>query len=890
MMFTASQIGHALGRKRQSIQRVLSRVAPSAQAIVNGNPAAAWHFAALPAALQSELAAVAKRRGFGQGLEAVNEMFTAAPAPWQPRVPIAQASPAAVDRAVKLRAVLEPFLRAQKLETRSQAEIEAAGAAAYQKQFGHAITGRWFRALFGRTIQRDNSLEDWTRLELYLEETPATTPCPVTSDYATHSLHEAALGDTLRTLDDPARPTARDRHFLFDAAFRHLESNRLQSPAGAPAFRRTLIDWLYKAAPALANTRAALAQTFNLKLRAWTDAGGIVDAIKDRRPLASGNFRKQDFSADEKLIRDTAILHGGNESLAYRKLRQAGQLSEAFVSHYIFDARRNKSYLSRSIREEITPGVEMCGPLHRGPWLAKMRGPYIPRDWSAVFPADWFSGDDVTWNNYFYFYDEAGQLHIERGECLVLHDLRTGYLLDFVLVAGKYNSRHIRKLILKVQDLHGLPHCGFYFERGVWKARIVTDIAAKESNQWRETESGLATYGLQVRHATTPRAKTIEGLFRILQERQRNEPGFVGFNERTQEVERMQDFLARARRGKANPAEKLLSMEQWVERLNQIFADFNNDPQNGKMLAGQSPAEAWQAGLDKKPLRQLPETSRYLLATHCKKIRVHQYGIVLTIGKNKRLFCNDQTGPLIGRDVLAFYNLECPDLLTVSDLKRQNYFTVKAISLPALSATKEQFHAVNAQIAGHTKAAREIYGSIQHPRIVTISRDTAASPATAELGEFHNLETARFQHEQAADARTLRKIQIAAAGRALPVSGNIRNPGRVLSGIEMENAWRKEQTAAEIEPTEIPAPDSADADSGAKTYFLKTAPSQAPTVGQYWSLWAQVEKASPGISRHALTQKALGCRPMPKDMTPAQLAKMLSVFSAVLRDSQKATV
>jgi hypothetical protein len=368
-----------------------------------------------------------------------------------------------------------------------------------------------------------------------------------------------------------------------------------------------------------------------------------------------------------------------------------------------------------------------------------MRGPYIPRDWTSVRPGDWFSGDDVTWNNYFWFKDETGRLHIERGECLLLHDLRTGYILDYVLIAGKYNSRHIRSLILAVHDKHGLPHSGFYFERGVWKARIVTDLAARDSHHWRETESGLANFNLQVRHATTPRAKTIEGLIRILQERQRNEPGFVGFNERTQEVERMQDFLARARADKVHPGEKLLHMDEWCARLDQIFADFNADVQNGKMLRGQSPEEAWQAGLDAKPLRKLPDDCRYLLATHRKTVTVRQEGIVLTIGQNKMLFCNEQTGPLIGRKVFVYYNLECPDLLTVSDLNRQNYFTVKAISLPALSATKEQFSDVHSRIAGHQKAARAIYGRIQHPKIVTITRDsdTVTVPDIAALGEFH---------------------------------------------------------------------------------------------------------------------------------------------------------
>jgi len=596
------------------------------------------------------------------------------------------------------------------------------------------------------------------------------------------------LSDTLAQFENREHPTAADRADLWHNTFEHYENLLAENPdhPAQRAIKNSLLDWLFNAVPSIAKTAKSLRRCFEKKLIAWHAGGCTIDAIEDRRRLDSGNFRKQDFTEDHQKIRDTAILHGGSVSLAHRKLRETGQLSAEFVNHYHFDPRQNKSYVPPAVREAITPEVKMCGPIHRGPWQARMAGPYIPRDWSDIQPGQWFSGDDVTWNNYFYFYDEDGQVHIERGECLVLHDLRTGYVLDYVLIAGKYNSRHIRRLILQVHDRHGLPHAGFYFERGVWKARIIEDLDSRQNFPWRETERGLATYNLQVRHATTPRAKPIEGLFRILQERQSNEPGFVGFNERTDDVERMQDYLARARRGTAKPEDKLLSMEQWTQRLDVIFAEFNHDPQNGKMLDGASPAEAWQAGLDRRPLRKLPDDARYLLATHCQQATVRQQGIVLTIGGNKMLYCDEQTGQLIGRQVLTYYNLDCPDLLTVSDLNRQNYFTVKAISLPALSATKEQFETVHAQIGGHRKAAKTIYGNIQHPTIASIARDASASEPAKELGRFVNQEAETFQAEQSATTRKLRKIQLTAAAAGIAIPGRIKNPERVMQGLELE--------------------------------------------------------------------------------------------------------
>ena len=74
-------------------------------------------------------------------------------------------------------------------------------------------------------------------------------------------------------------------------------------------------------------------------------------------------------------------------------------------------------------------------------------------------------------------------------------------------------------------------------------------------------------------------------------------------------------------------------MEEWGARLDATFEEFNADAQNGKMLAGDSPFEAWRAGVENSPLRKLPDNARYLLASHCKRVTVRQHGITLAIGR-----------------------------------------------------------------------------------------------------------------------------------------------------------------------------------------------------------------------------------------------------------------
>ena len=82
-------------------------------------------------------------------------------------------------------------------------------------------------------------------------------------------------------------------------------------------------------------------------------------------------------------------------------------------------------------------------------------------------------------------------------------DLRSGYVLNFIFIARKYCSSHIRSLILGVHDKVGLPDVGFYFENGVWKARKIVGVESDLHADWKVTETGLSgePLNLRFRHA-----------------------------------------------------------------------------------------------------------------------------------------------------------------------------------------------------------------------------------------------------------------------------------------------------------------------------------------------------------------------------------------------------
>jgi len=203
-----------------------------------------------------------------------------------------------------------------------------------------------------------------------------------------------------------------------------------------------------------------------------------------------------------------------------------------------------------------------------------------------------------------------------------------------------------------------------------------------------------------------------------------------------------------------------------------------------------------------------------------------------------------------------------------------------------MSASKEQFAVAHAAISGHRRHAKTIYDNIARPSTVTITRDNSVSEETKELGRFHNAATEDFKAEQTATNRTLRQIQLAAATRGITVPDNIRNPDMFIAGMELEQEGKAE-SAGRVETSDASL-------DRKKDYVLTGPPAAAPSVSQYWILWARLEKLKPGANqnrlRHALTQKALGCHPQPGQMTPEQLRKMIDVFSAMIRDSTLVTL
>ena len=312
--------------------------------------------------------------------------------------------------------------------------------------------------------------------------------------------------------------------------------------------------------------------------------------------------------------------------------------------------------------------MKMLRDHHHGPRAAKLNGAYINRDPSTFKAGDWFQADDCTLPNYYYTESDEG-FALVRGQFLAMCDVRTTFILGYVLIPQRnYTAHHIRNLTTVVADRYGLPRCGFYYENGMWRnARLLH--GRRDEINWHATEMGLRGLGLQFRHARLPRGKVIERVFGLLQNHLESEPGYAGRDERHDRFERVQEQISLVRRGKAEPADFFLSESEYLQRLDVIVERYNNERQEGKYCPGLSPREAFEKFHGDEPRVRLTDSSRHLLASHKMRVRSGRNGISFRFGKEQFTYKSYETGRMRGEELIAWFNVENPSTIAVTNLE-----------------------------------------------------------------------------------------------------------------------------------------------------------------------------------------------------------------------------
>lgn len=801
LLVTAGNLAAKLGITRQAVHKQLAGIPPSTTARFKGQTAAAWALVSLPAGLRHRIAVARQQRGFRTDAE----FLTSDVEPWQPPRPFNDLPADARAEAAQWREILTPLLAQQ--HTLAAADFLAQGLTLARQILGRTISDDTLRRRFDLAVARDRGFAQWTRLDLYVAEAAYEAPqCATAAASAPAVIVPPSslwpdLPDRLADMESKLNPTAEDRFNLLDAAFRQLESlmDANQGNLRESKLKGRLGELLLQAVPALSKNLPALQRTFDRELTFWRTHGRSVDAMLARRDKCGRKAAKLCPNC-RVMVKGAAVDLDGNLAQAWRRLmlppkfggiRAGGKgLCDMCAALWHYNVRRNKSYVPASVRADIGPEIKVALNDRHGRKAAKLASPYTKRDPQDIGPGDFYEADDVTWNHTWYLWDKdaSGRPYVGRGECLALADRRAHYIVAYILIAGavdedgkqiaaRYNATHIRKLILRGNDSLGIPHRGFILENGVWGARLIDGEPQRnwEFNPWRKTEHGLRDprLGLSiedaVRHAEAgnPRTKVIERIFRTIQERMRPQAAFVGFNERMDRREKMQDFLRRVRAGNEDPANELMSMAQFSRLLDDELMSYAREPQNGDWLPGVSPLEAWQNGIGGKPgimdrpLRKLEDSDRAWLASHRRVAHVTGQGIRLRTGGKVRVFWGDSLIPYQHRDIQVALNLEEPELLHCLP-KDGKFFTLHERVLPSSTATREQLAETGAARRRWIKAGKVAFDNLPHPLRTSITRDTT-DPAIRAEGDYINAATAAHREAQRQERRQAQRIEKAAA-------------------------------------------------------------------------------------------------------------------------------
>lgn len=672
--FTAAEIAAALGTKRQAVQWRLREVRPAGMRIVAGNESAAWTVEQLPGMIRKKLVKTALQ----QHCRTIDALLSMPRKQWQPAIPKDKISDADIQIATKLRDALKPWLIQKHNLNLSAAEIESSGVEDYRRFFGNRITRRYWRELFRRTIRRDNGAEEWSRLEIYLPDRLKQKNAPAAVVARAMAKDFAEIESYIAACANPHAPNKMERAGVWTLALEKFKSlvnaGRLEKSAA-----RRVRQFLFTRAPFLAASRGAVLIAFNRKLAKLKNSTCTANTLRDGREDNGASFELPEADRDS-LIHRAVFYYRGDIAPAWRDLLRNG-FSQEVVERYAGRAQK-KSHVPASIMDSIAPEVEILTVMHRGPRAFDAIKGHVTRSYEGISSLQCISGDDFTLNTYFYIPDGNGWFNLTRGQVILFIDFRSLRILGWALEPHKsYSSLTIRSLCTHVFGEFGVPEV-LYFERGLWKSATLLK-GKTDPFDFTEISQGLREFGIEFKHAIRPRTKAVERVGGMFQDITEAEPGYCGRDERRDAPESLRKQMAEVQARKVHPSKYFYSLDQWNHRLGQAVEQYNASVQEGHMLAGLSPDQAFEAHMNQNdPPMQFSAGLRYLLANDKRQVRVTLNGVTIQIGKTKFNYKGREIAHLVGREVLAWFDPENPETIVVTNPDRTNPICVSRSENP----------------------------------------------------------------------------------------------------------------------------------------------------------------------------------------------------------------
>jgi hypothetical protein len=170
-------------------------------------------------------------------------------------------------------------------------------------------------------------------------------------------------------------------------------------------------------------------------------------------------------------------------------------------------------------------------------------------------------------------------------------------------------------------------------------------------------------------------------------------------------------------------------------------------------------------------------------------VKVTSNGITLFHEFNYR---NEETGRLRGQMVLAWFNPELPEILTVTDMNRENAFCVtRSPAVPAMDATAEQLEDEFSRIAAHQSYGRVRYKMLR-TKYATPFRRAIVDGATADLGRQIEAGQARAGAERNQEERRQTKLRTLSRSLKMTISPTAARRPETLPAVERLTELLKE--------------------------------------------------------------------------------------------------
>lgn len=241
--------------------------------------------------------------------------------------------------------------------------------------------------------------------------------------------------------------------------------------------------------------------------------------------------------------------------------------------------------------------------------------------------------------------------------------------------------------------------------------------------------------------------------------------------------------------------QKIGITDEWHAELDQIIHRYNAESQEGKVLQGLSPDEAfekfWPHG---NPPSRLDANGWHLVAHYVRPVPVTTNGICFRIGSKSFVYRNERTGQDRGKTVLAWFDPDSPDFLCVTDLNKKNpYLVERSMPVDFLAAPGDlNFEREIAKAASHSIYPRTRYNVLK-ARFEPTFRRNIVDVGTAETAQEIN----RLRTEKAAEQKQVETERKKAGsnfrrlGMTLPER---LRPGQADAARELSELLQQEET------------------------------------------------------------------------------------------------